>query len=175
MKSAPELQRVVTQLALAHGVPLDRPGAYLRLEQAGHGQLVIEHIGGDRISVTNYIEIGGDLMADPQVVLYTAYRPATASSKPVEPSWVPIESTDFFHGWRLFAELDFQGELLLHDAASQVELAEFCDTVVAKNLISHGWLENTQRRNTLLRPWSEEEIRARDIRIDEIADAGEET
>ena len=144
MKTAPKLQEIVTQIAHKHGVDLGRPGAYLRLEQAEHGQLVIENIGVDRISVTNYVEICGDLMADPQVVLYTGYRSTTTSAKNAEAAWFPIESTDFFHGWRLFAELDEQGELLLHDAAGQGELAEFCDRVVAKNLISHGWLEYAQ-------------------------------
>ena len=45
MKPVPLLQQVVIQLCEKHGVDWQRTGAYLRLQLAGHGHLVVENIG----------------------------------------------------------------------------------------------------------------------------------
>ncbi len=171
MKTATELQRIVQQIAQKHGLDLDRPGAYLRLQLEGHGQLVIQNLGagalGARISITNYIEVGSDYVADPQVVVFTAYRPADESCEQTEPVWLPLEITELFGGWRLYAELDQTNDgLLLHDPVGQAELARYCEKVLAKNLTRHGWLERAERCNVPIRSWSQEEIYARDIRVD---------
>ncbi|KKM14178.1 hypothetical protein LCGC14_1708740 [marine sediment metagenome] len=170
MKTAPELQHIVEQIAQKHGLDLDRPGAYLRLQLEGHGQLVIENLGagalGARISVTNYIEVGSDYVADPQVVVCSAYRTEDASEG-TQPVWLPLEFTELFGGWRLYAELDQTNDgLLLHDPVGQSELAQYSDRVLARNLIRHGWLERAERRNTPVRSWTQEEICARDIRVE---------
>lgn len=179
MKTAPKLQEVVTQIAAKHDVDLARPGAYLRLELAGHGQLVIENIGGGRVSVTNYIEVSRTLVADPQVVfylvLYPMRRPEHGAPGQTFLAWIPLEITDLFDGWRLYAELDVQDGLTLYDPTGQAELARFSDDVLARHLRSHGWLEQGQRSTAPFRTWSEDEILARDIRIDEMFGADEET
>jgi len=175
MKSTPQLQQIVTQIAAKHGVDLAGAGAHLRLEMAGHGQLVIENIGASRVSVTNYIEVNRDWIADPQVVLYSASMAAAEVSASPVSVWIPLEITDLFDGWRLYAELDVQDGLALYDPTGQAELARFSDDVLARNLRRHGWLEQGQRSTAPFRAWSEDEILARDIRSDEMMDAGEET
>jgi hypothetical protein len=162
MKTVPRLKEIVTQIAQKHVVDLERPGAYLRLQMAGHGQLVIENIDagapGARVSVTNYIEVVHNYIADPKVVLYSA-SPAEAdpggSPEKAGSAWLPLEITDLFSGWRLYAEPDDEGGLLLYDPAGQAELARFCDSILARNLVNHGWLERGERRNIHLWPWSE--------------------
>ena len=114
--------------------------------------------------------MGSSLVADPAVVLYTDYR----TRGQTEPLWLPIEITELFNGWRLYAELDLQGNLIVHDLVGQAELAAYCEGVLARNLAAHGWLESAVRSNVARRPWTDEEILARDIRMDEMADAGEE-
>jgi hypothetical protein len=174
MKTAPKLQEIVTQIARKHGVDLTKVGAYLRLELTEHGHLVIENIGAGRVSVTNYIEVNRNWMADPQVVLYTMLRPAPEASGQTPSIWIPLECTDFFEGWRLYAELDAQDGLALYDPTGQAELARFSDKVLAPNLQRDGWLEQAVRAPVPLRVWSDEEIRARDIRIDELLATEEE-
>jgi hypothetical protein len=175
MKTAPKLQEIVTQIADKHGVDLMKAGAYLHLELAGHGQLVIENIGGGRVSVTNYIDVNRNWMADPQIVLYTVAQPAADASGPSESAWIPLECTDFFDGWRLYAELDARDGLALYDPTGQAQLARFSDEVMAGNLRRHGWLERSQRSTAPFRVWNREEILARDIRLDEMADGRPET
>ena len=134
MKTAPRLQAIVTQIAQKQGLDLDQPGAYVRLELAGNGQLVIENIGANRVSVTNYIEANQDLIADPQVVLYMQYRTEGKQVKqprPEPPGWVPLEITELFGGWRLYAEVDLHGHLVLYDAEGQAQLAELCERIFA--------------------------------------------
>ena len=102
-------------------------------------------------------------MTDPEVVLYTDYRPGAG-----QPAvWVAMEITQVFGAWELYAELDLQGNLLVHDLAGQMELAAFCEQVLARNLAHDGWLESAVCVNEARPPWSSEEILARDIRFDD--------
>ena len=57
MYAAPTLRAIVTRLANKHALNLDEPGAYLRLDLPWHGQLVIENIGANRISIANYVRV----------------------------------------------------------------------------------------------------------------------
>ncbi|MBW7886307.1 MAG: hypothetical protein H3C34_27510 [Caldilineaceae bacterium] len=168
MQEAPKLQAIVRKLAERHGVDLDRPGAYLRLDLAGHGQLVIENIGARRISVVNYVQAGDVWLADPEIVVYAQHRPSKARPGTVEQKWFPIEITERYGGWRLCADLDPYGELVLYDEADQMELARYVEHVVAPNLVAHGWLEHGERSTAPVRLWTPEEIWSRDIRVDEL-------
>ena len=169
MKAVPKLSTIVRQIAHRHGVDLDRPGAYLRLTLAGHGQLVIENIGAGRVSVANYIEVGNDQVADPQIVVYTRVSQVSSGPDMGEAAWVPIEFTELFGGWRLYAEVDNQGDLMLYDPTGQVALADYCERTIARNLQRHGWLEHGVRGHLPAYVWTDDEIRARDIRFDELA------
>jgi len=162
MKTAPALQEIVTQLAEKHGVDLNRPGAYLRLELPGHGQLVIQNIGAERISVTNYLRLTRDWVTDPQIVVFVDYMPDEDTPRGVGRVWIPIESTELFGGWCLYAELDSRGDLVVYDADGQLELANYADNVVAYNLVVHGWLERAERSNTPVHTWTDEEMLARE-------------
>lgn len=168
MQATPKLQEIVTQIAEKHGVDLDKPGAYLRLEMPGHGQLVIQNIGAERISVTNYLQPTRDWVADPEIVVLVDYAPAEDTPRGVGRVWTPIESTELFGGWRLYAELDSRGDLVVYDADGQMELARYADNVVAHNLVVHGWLEQAERSTMPIHTWTDEEMLARDIRFDEV-------
>ena len=164
MKTTPSLQRIVTALAERHGVDPQRTGTYLRLQLAGHGHLIVENIGAQRVSVTNYITVGHELLADPEVVLYMAYHPEGATRA----EWVPLEITQLFGGWSLYAEPDSQGGLAVYNLVGQAELADQCERVLAHHLMHDGWLTGGERAN-LARPiWTPEEIEARDIRCDDV-------
>ena len=174
MQTSPRLQMIVSQIAQKHGVDLDRAGAYLRLELPGNGQLVIENIGANRVSMTNYIEVNRDLIADPQVVLYTQYNVSGRSSDPPEMRWAPLEINELFGGWRLYAEVDLSGRPILYDAVGQAQLAELCDRIVARSLSRFGWLHLAQRATVAPKPWRVDEIYERDIRVDEMPQANED-
>jgi hypothetical protein len=172
MHTVPKLRHAVRRLAAQHGLDLDEPGATLRLHLPGHGQLALEAIGGHRVSVTHYVESGGEVVVDPQIVVYTRYNAATAQARQGDvhnAAWVPLEVNERLGGWRLYAEVDTQGNLALYNRAGQADLALYCEQVVAANLARHGWLEYAERIGLPPQPWSEEEIHARDIRLDELA------
>lgn len=170
MKTVTALRRVIEEIAQKYGIDLDKPGAYLRLELPGNGQLVIENIGAQRVSVTNYIEVGTDLVADPQIVLHTRYAVTCKTDDEPGFGWAPVEINELFGGWRLYAEMDPDGRLVLHDAVGQAQLAELCDRIVARNLQRFGWLHLARRADDAPKPWSSEEIYARDIRVDEMSE-----
>ncbi len=174
MKAAPKLQRIITQLAQKHGVDLDNPGAYLRLELPGYGQLVIESIGAHRISIANYVQVHRDWVADPEIVVYVDRRLRKEGSQLVTSAWIAIEVTELMGGWRLCAEPDARGDLVLYDPAGQIELADFAEQLVARNLAAYGWLEQGQRSHGPVVSWTPDEIRSRDIRIDDILNVQDE-
>lgn len=151
MKTTPELQRVVEAIAQKHDMNLEQVGCYLRLYLPGHGQLVIQNIGcsvpGDRISVTNYIRVGNDDVADPQVILYAG----SSLMGHQHETWIPLEITELFGGWHLYAEIDEQGNFVLLDPAGQSELARTCEHIIARNLERDGWITEAHR-NSACRP-----------------------
>ena len=168
MQVTPALQKIVTQLAEKHAVNLDQAGAYLRLALPGYGQLVIENIGANRISITNYLKVHTDWVSDPEIVIYVDYRPSATEPGKVQHVWTPIEVTDLFGGWRLYAEPDSAGDLVLYDPVGQMELADLADHVVAKHLAADGWLEHATCANPSVSALPREEMLARDIRDDDV-------
>jgi hypothetical protein len=170
MQATPKFQKAVMALAAKHDVDLDRPGAYLRLEKEECGQLVIENIGGERISVTNYVQVRNDWVADPEIVVYIGRNRSTPTSEEGEPHWVPIEVNQFFGGWQLCAELDQRGDLVVYDLAAQFEMAQLAEGTVANMLIAQDWLNAGTRAIDAVRARTPEEIHARDIRLNEMDD-----
>jgi hypothetical protein len=167
MHAAPTLRAIITKLADKHAMNLDEPGAYLRLSLPWHGQLVIENIGANRISIANYVQVHSDWLTDPEIVVFVDRRPSAEDQAQIEQTWYPIEATEVFGGWRLYAELDSWGALVLYDPAGQIELADFAENVVARHLIDHDWLDQAVRSTTPVPSWTPDDIRRRDIRIDE--------
>lgn len=149
MKTVPNFQSIVEQIAQRYGMDPAQPGAYLRLQLPGYGQLVIQHMGGCRVSVTRYVPVAEDYVADPQVVALTTYGWDDGSTGQKPLVWIPLESTDLFGGWRLYVEADDQGVYTLIDPVGQAELARTCERIVAANLRREGWLDRAQRCHTL--------------------------
>lgn len=166
MRAAPRLQQIVMQLAEKHGMNLKNAGAYLRLAMPGFGQLVVENIGADRVSIANYVQVHTDWRADPEIVVFVANRPSRQEPGKFEQTWFPIEVTGVMGGWQLYGEVDTWGEIALYDPAGQSELADYADHVVARNLVAGNWLENGEQVTTPVAPWTPDEIRIRDIRTD---------
>ena len=154
MKTAPRFQAIVTKIAAKYSVNLDSPDAYLRLELVGNGYLVLENVGTYRIRVTNYIEVGHNFVADPQVVVYVQRSIDTKQSGPETATWIlPMEVTELFGGWRIYAELDADGNIVLYDSENQAQLAEVCDRIYARNLDRFGWLYLARRATTAPKSW----------------------
>jgi hypothetical protein len=134
MKASPKMQTIVTQLAQRYHIDLSQVGAHLRLELPGYDRLVMEAIGGQRVSVAHYFELNGDLVADPDVVFFTG-----------DGRWLPMEITQALGGYRRYAELandDQQLDCL--DPRGQADLAAFAE-FWAQNLRDQGWLARGQR------------------------------
>ena len=64
------MKQILQELANKHEVDLDQGEAHLRLDMPHLDRLVIENIGFGHISVAHYFESNGDLMAEPDVVLF---------------------------------------------------------------------------------------------------------
>lgn len=104
--------------------------------------LVIECIADHQVSVAHYYMQGGDAIADPDVVLFTAYA-----------EWVPISIQQptvclmgrALGGYRVVAELTDDGNNIARFyPRAQSETASFC-TTWARNLKAQGWLEHAVR------------------------------
>jgi|GEM_PF-307396 len=135
MQSCPQMQRVITRLATRFGLDLAAGAAYLKLENDPYVPLVVEKVGRNLLSVAHYVEEGGDLAADPEVVFFTGYG-----------QWVPIEVTQHPPaGYRAYAEPSADGKEIAHlDVAGQADLARFVE-VWARNLAAQGWVERAHQ------------------------------
>ena len=170
MKAVPKFRDTVMEIASKYGIDLEGTGAYLRLEQEACGNLVIENIGGSRISVTNYIQVGDDWIADPGIAVFTEHVP-NGPERPTEAwEWYPIEINQFFGGWQLCAEPDLRGDLMVYDVEQQADLARVVETSVASMLIVQDWLDAGTLATDAIYARTLDEIHARDIRMDEMED-----
>ncbi|MBU0491542.1 MAG: hypothetical protein KKA73_16525 [Chloroflexi bacterium] len=134
MKTCTVMQRLVTRLLAQHGVDLADPAAYLKLKVSGFMPLVVERIGPTRLSIAHYYvhdEWSGELVADPDVEIFTGYDP-----------WVPlaIQHPPPF-GYLVAAELSADGRQIERlNRRAQADLAAFVNQW-ARNLQAQGFLD----------------------------------
>ncbi len=142
MKTCKQLQAVVEALCARHEIDLRPVGAHLRLENGPFEPLVIERIAEHQVSVAHYYSQNGDLICDPDIVLFTGYS-----------EWVPISIQQptvclmgrALGGYRVVAELSDDGSSIARFyPQAQSETASFCNTW-ARNLKAQGWLEHAVR------------------------------
>ena len=114
----------------------------MRLENDPFEPLVIERIAEHQVSVAHYYLQGGDLICDPDIVLFTGYA-----------EWVPISIQQptvclmgrELGGYRVVAELSDDGARVARFYPDgQSEIASFCNTW-ARNLKAQGWLDHAVR------------------------------
>lgn len=142
MKTCRKLQQFIQQLAEKHGVDLNTVGAYLRLDMKGaEHYLVIETLGACRVSIARYLVSSLGRVADPEIVLYTAYPNDEQSPEQRGAEWVPTERLQRYGGWAIYADIDSLGMLIrVFDAQGQRDLAEFIETYFVHELQAQGWL-----------------------------------
>lgn len=123
MKFTPTMQRVITALAQKHGLDIRQAGAHLRLELGQSMMpLVIEVLLPGMLSIAHYYEQNGDLIADPDVEIFT-----------LSDGWAPAAIQQLGH-YRNYVE----------DERGQHDLAAFCETWAA-NIEAQGWLTRGRR------------------------------
>lgn len=130
MKSAPRMQRIISEIAAKHGLDLAAAEAHLRLTMPNYDRLVIEKIGPKQVSVAHYFEQHGDLIADPDIVFFMD-----------EAGWIPIEISQVF-GYQRVAFLRADGERIIAALPDdQLAVAVFADDW-AESLRAAKWLED---------------------------------
>ena len=141
LRTADEMQGIVTQIAMKHGLDLSATGlsatgAYLRLEREGFKPLVIDKLGPYLVSVAHHYQHTGEAaaqfkrVADPDVVFFTGYG-----------NWIPIEITQRLRGYRRSAELSLDDcDVKPLNPMGQVSLTYFCEAW-ARDLQVQNWLE----------------------------------
>jgi hypothetical protein len=131
MKGSPTMQQMVQQLVERYNVDLCPVGTFLRLDQAGHDSLVIDHIGAAQISVmTCYVDCG-ERQIDREVLFFIGYPN----------QWIPIEITQMETGWTAFARLSSDSQRIARiNHCGQERLAEFTERW-ARKLARQNWLE----------------------------------
>jgi len=135
MKSVPNLQEIVTQIARKHGVDLSMPNAYLRLA-IPQNQLVVENIGNSRISVAMYRKEWTEWKPERIVIWVNGNR------------WYPFETIDQLGRWLLHGEPGGNSvEFNLYNSEGQRELAEVAE-YVAQQLVNGEWFEKGVRPNS---------------------------
>lgn len=150
MKTCRKLQQFIEEIAKKYELDLDAMGTYLRLDVAGADHyLVIETLGACRISIARYLVSGQHQVADPEIVLYTAYHHEPTAPAHKTGEWVPIERLQRLGGWAIYADIDSQGTLLrTFDSQGQQDLAEYVETSLIKELITQTWLTQGCRSTT---------------------------
>jgi len=134
MKTAAQMQSVVTRLASKHNYSLEDLNDYLFLEMEGFLPLVIQGVGKNLLSVCHRLVVEGDAVADPEVVFFTGYGP-----------WVPVSIEQAVGGYRNYATLTEDHAAIAASNNPVVDsLARFSETW-ARNLEDQGWIEATRR------------------------------
>jgi hypothetical protein len=138
------MQQIVTQLAQKHGLDLSAPSTHLRLEMKHMDRLVIEKVDCHVLSVAHYYSHKGVLIADPEVVFFTA-----------DDHWIPVAVTQVLGGRRYCAYLSTDGDQLAEvDEARQASATVFVNEMWASNLESQDWLDRA-RKGVLVTPNTE--------------------
>ena len=134
MKTAAQMQQIITRIASQHGVNLNETGAHIRLEQECFMPLVIENIGPNHVSVAHYFVSEGDMITDPEVVFFTGYE-----------RWVPVSIQHSFGGVQIVAEADEEARAITQMAPkAQADVAAFC-RMWARNIQTQSWLDHGNR------------------------------
>ncbi len=139
MKPVPNFKNAVKELASSLDVDLYRPGTYVRLQKEDCGYLIIENMGNSRISLTNYIQVGSDWIADPRIVVYTGVESNVDEDGDPDPDWYPMEICEFFGGWQLCADLSATGDLFVRDQDLMSEMANVIDDLITASLLRQDW------------------------------------
>jgi hypothetical protein len=131
MKPSPKMKEEIEKLAQKHEVPLAQVGEYLRLDMPHYDRLCVEKIGVNRISVTHYFEVNGDLVPDPDIVFFVTDNG----------DWCPIGINQSIGGWRSYVKMTADGiGIEACDTVGQADLANFAE-IWAQNIADQGWLE----------------------------------
>ena len=152
MRTCKRLQAIVEALCANHAMDLKPVGAHVRLENAPFEPLVIERIAEHQVSVAHYYSLNGDLICDPDIVLFTGYA-----------EWVPISiqqpsvylAGHELDGYRVVAELSedgaphYGGSIARFYPRALADLSSFCATW-ARNIRAQGWLEHAVRAESQL-------------------------
>lgn len=132
MKTCPQMQQVVEQLAQKHCVDLSQAGAHFRLDMPGYERLCVETISARRVRVAHYFEMNGDLVPDPDVIFFITEKGG----------WAPISVAQSLGGWRSYVKMSPDGNgIEAYSREGQADLADFA-AVWAQNLEDQGWLEH---------------------------------
>jgi hypothetical protein len=132
MRPSKRMKNVIEKILDAVGKkPLDRK-LYVKVTQDGYDRLVIEGLGGRKVSVAHYFEQNGDLIADPEIVFFIGY----------DGNWYAVETTMVLIGTReyaKFARRNGRWELTHLNRAMQADLSSFAG-IWAKNIREQGWV-----------------------------------
>lgn len=147
MKTCHSLQQFIEKIAEKYRLDLDAVGSYLRLDMAGADHyLVIETLGACRVSMARYLVTGLPPLADPEIILYTAYQCEEYSVDHMVSGWALIERLQRLGGWAIYADIDSQGKLVrVFDTQGQHDLVEYVETCLVPELQAQGWLTLGQR------------------------------
>ncbi|MEW6613969.1 MAG: hypothetical protein AB1401_00635 [Thermodesulfobacteriota bacterium] len=131
----PRMKKVVEEILTNHGL-IDKfrkdEFFHARIESPGFMRLVIERLGGGRVSVAHYYEQNGDLMADPDIVFDM-----------MDHDWVPVEYTQHNLGIYQRVVHDKGGQEFV-DIKLQKSIASFANGLWAKNLKHQGFADPKQ-------------------------------
>jgi hypothetical protein len=136
MKTCPQMQALIEQLAKKHEVDLAQESAVLQLDMEGYDTLYIANTGRSCVVVAHYREQAGYVQPDPEVVFFLDSS-----------GWTPIEVTMVIGGWRAHARLNEDATEITHvNARNQADLADFVEKVWVTNLRLQEWLEQSEPR-----------------------------
>jgi hypothetical protein len=127
--SSKKMAVVMKEIAVAHSIDLGHVGDYLRLENPPWMALSIEVIGEHLVAVAHYGEMNGDVMADPEMVLWT---------DTTDGSWIPVSFRNDYVGSYRVATVITHGEVASFYPREQADQASFADTW-ARNIREQGF------------------------------------
>lgn len=140
MNTTPKLKQLIEEVAQKHNFDLYQFGAYLRLDLDGE-RLIIENLGARRISIAYQLFRFSEWLTDPEIVIWI--MDSLSEGEESEQQWVPTEINQIQDGWQACAGFDPKGNMIAFFRHEwQTWLADFTETIVVPNLVSHGWLEN---------------------------------
>ena len=144
--TSPQMERVVTQLAVAYGVDLSQQGAQLTLDMPTRPHCwLIANLDGTRIGVTRCFVEEGDCLA-PDLDMVFALTPH---------GWEPLELLHTEEVWNAYVQAAQAAGSAVYDEQGDISFAHFTE-YWAQQLQQQGWLTQARRVDETEVEWQDE-------------------
>jgi hypothetical protein len=140
VKQTPKFQKIITDICKKFDFDMNEPGASITIYNAPYMPLLIHNIAEKWIAVSHIGEQNGDVMHDPEIVLWIRRYPPRMDGEVYE-EWFPTEYRQDYLGFHqnAVAELGITNDPARYYVKMQRDIGTFVNSWAA-NIRAQGFL-----------------------------------